>query len=140
MGDLKLIIRKDISPNIISQEEKNFIMSGIDKQAERRGIKLTRENLEAACQFPSHRPFFNRVLVDDRGRIYVREAASVFERSNEVHLDVFSGGGYYLYNLALPFTPDLIHKGFFFDISTSEETGEVRIKRFKVRNWDQMEK
>lgn len=137
-GDLELIIQKDVSPNAISQEEKNFIMKGIERQAERRGIKLSRENLEAACQFPSHRPFFNRVLVDDLGRLYVREAESVLEQTGDAHLDVFSGEGYYLYRMVLPFTPELIHSGFLYDISTSEDTGEVRIKRFKIRNWNQM--
>ena len=114
-------------------------MKGIGRQAERRGIKLTKENQEAAFQFPSHRPFFNRVLVDELGRIYVREAESILERSGEVRLDVFSGKGHYLYRLTIPFTPDLIHSGFLYDISISEDTGEVRIKRFKIRNWDQME-
>jgi hypothetical protein len=138
-GDLRLIIRKDIPPKAISQKEKNVIINGIDSQAQRRGIKLTEENLEAACQFPSHRPFFNRMLVDEAGRIYVREAESILDRSGEVHLDVYSREGYYLYRLAIPFNPEFIRKGFMYDVSNSEETGEVRIKRFRIGNWDRME-
>jgi hypothetical protein len=138
-GELQLVIQKDVSPNTISQEEKNFILKGIDRQAERRGIKLTKENLEAACQFPSHRPFFNRILVDDEGRIYVRNAESVLEQSGKAHLDVFNRDGYYLYKLILDFTPDLIQGRCIYDISTSEDTGEVQIKRFRIRNWDRME-
>jgi hypothetical protein len=139
-GDLHLIIRKDTPPQAISQGEKNFIIKGIDRQAEKRGIKLTKENLEAACQFPSHRPFFNRILVDDEGRIYIREARSVLDRSSELRINIFSQDGYYLYNLTLTFAPDLIQRGSMYDISTSEETGDVRILRFKIRNWDRMEK
>jgi hypothetical protein len=78
-------------------------------------------------------------LADDAGRVYVRNAKSVLERSGKVHLDVFGRDGYYLYNLVLDFMPDLIHRGFMYDMSTSEETGEVQIKRYKVRNWDLME-
>ncbi len=138
--DPQLIAQKDTPPNPISQEEKNSIIKGIERQAERRGIKMTKDALDAACQFPSHRPFFNRILVDDEGRIYVRKAESILDGNGEIHLDVFNRDGYYIYNLVLPYTPDLIHRGFLYDISTSEETGEVRIKRLKIRNWNQMEK
>ena len=108
-------------------------------QAERRGIQLTDDVLEAACQFPPHRPFFNRILLDDAGRIYIRNARSVLDQNGAVHLDIFNKDGLYFYTTSLAFAPDLIYKGQMYDIYTSQETGKVEIKRYRIRNWNQME-
>jgi hypothetical protein len=62
----------------------------------------------------------------------------VTDESEEVEFDIFSKEGYYLYRAKLPFTPEVIKNGYFYDLYSSEETGEVRIKRYKVRNWDKM--
>ena len=104
------------------------------------GMQLTDDILEAACQFPPHRPFFNRILLDDAGRIYVRKAGSVLDRNVEVQLDIFNKDGLYLYRTSLPFTPDLIFRGYMYDVFTSQETGEVEVKRYTIKNWDQLEK
>jgi len=139
-GELRRIIQIEVAPSLISREEKNFIINGIRKQTERRGIQLTNDALEAACQFPPHRPFFNRILLDDSGRIYVRKAGSVLDRKVEAQLDIFNKDGFYLYRTSLPFTPDLIYRGHIYDVFTSQETGEVELKRYQIKNWDQLEK
>ena len=139
-GELSLVIERDVAPSLISREEKDFIINGIKKQTERRGIQITDDVLEAACQFPSHRPFFTRILLDDAGRIYVRRAGSVLDRNVETQLDIFSKNGLYLYRTSLPFAPNLIHNGNIYDVFTSQETGEVEIKRYQLKNWDQLEK
>lgn len=137
-GGLSMVLEKEAAPVPISREEKDFIMNGIESRAGERGIKLTKEVLEAACQFPPHRPFFQRILVDDSGRIYVRQARSVLERTEGVLFDVFGKDGFYLYRLELPFTPEVIHKGHCYDVFTSEETGEVRIKRYSFKGYDRL--
>ena len=137
-GGLRMVLEKEAVPIPISREEKESIMNGIESRAGERGIKLTKEVLEAACQFPPHRPFFHRILVDERGRIYVREARSVLERSEGVLFDVFGKDGFYLYRLELPFTPEVIHKGYCYDVFTSAETGGVRIKRYSFNGYDRL--
>jgi len=139
-GGLSLVIEKDIAPYLISGEEKNFIKNNIRELTEKRGIQITDDVLEAACQFPPHRPFFNRILLDDVGRTYVRNAGSVLDRIVEIQMDIFSRKGFYLYRTSFPFAPDLIHRGFVYDVFTSDETGAVEIKRYRVKNWDQLEK
>ena len=133
-----LRIEKEEAPSPITREEKDFIMSGIERRARQRQIKLTEDVLEAACQFPSHRPFFHLILVDDAGRIYVRTARSVLDRSSGASFDIFDEQGYYLYRMDLPFSPEIIHNGNLYDASTSEETGYVRIKRYAVKGWDRI--
>lgn len=133
-----LSIEKEEVPSPITREEKDFIISGIERRAGQRQIKLTKNVLEAACQFPSHRPFFHHILVDDAGRIYVQTARSVLDGSGGASFDIFDEHGYYLYRMDLPFSPEIIHKGNLYDASTSEETGYVRIKRYTVKGWDRI--
>jgi hypothetical protein len=139
-GEVSLKIEKDEPPQPISSAEKNFIIGSIEKAAARRGSKPPKDVLEASCQFPVHRPFFYGMTVDGAGRIYVRKARSVLDESDQVELDIFSKDGYYLYKAFLSFNPEIIKGGFLYDIFTSEETGEVKIKRYKVMNWDRIEK
>ena len=138
-GEVSLKIEKDEPLKQISRSEKDFIINRIEEAYERRGRKPPRDVVEASCQFPPHRPFFYGMIVDDAGRIYIRKARSVLDESNRVELDIFSKDGYYLYKVFLSFNPEIIKDGFLYDIFTSEETGEVKIKRYRIKNWDQIE-
>jgi hypothetical protein len=137
-GEVTLRIEKEEPPHSISNAEKDFIINRIEERASQMGRKPPRDVLEASCQFPPHRPFFHGIFVDKRGRIYIRRSRSVLDESDQVAFDIFSEDGYYLYNTLLPFSPDLTRGDRFYDIFTSEETGEVKIKRYRIKNWDQI--
>lgn len=137
-GSPFLRIEKEEAPRPITREEKDHIMSGIERMAGQRQIKLTKSVLEAACQFPPHRPFFHHLLVDDAGRIYVRTSRSVLDRSDGTSFDIFDEQGFYLYKMDLPFSPEIIHSGNLYDAFTSEETGYVTIKRYTWKGWDRI--
>jgi len=139
-GEVGLKIEKEEPPKPINGAEKDFIINRIEEAYERRGRKPPRDVVEASCQFPAHRPFFYGMSVDEAGRIYIRKGRSVLDESDRVELDIFSQDGYYLYNAFLSFNPEIIKNGFLYDIFTSEETGDVKIKRFRIKNWDQIEK
>lgn len=134
-GNIELIIKKEEPYHSISQKEKSKIYEGFSELEERWPKGVVKE----AVQFPPHRPFFSRIITDDRGRIYVRRIEPVHEEDETVEFDIFSKDGYYLYKTNLPFTPEIIKNGCFYDLNTSEETGEVKIKRFKIKNWEQIE-
>jgi hypothetical protein len=78
------------------------------------------------------------ILTDDKRRIYVRRVKSVLDKSGEIEFDIFSKEGIYLYRTKLPFVPRIIKNGFFYKVETHEETGEIKIKRFRVCNWKQI--
>ena len=139
-GRVSLVIKKDEPSIPISRREKDQIIDGIEQAFVRRGRTLPRDDVERACQFPPHRPFFNGLFVDDEGRIYVRRVGSVLDESHRPEFDIFSSEGYYIYKVALPFSPQLVHSGFLYLISVPEDTGEVRIKRYRIKNWGQIEK
>lgn len=134
-GELELIIEKEESPKSISSKEKRRIVERIEEHISRIGRRFPRELIENACQFPPHRPFFNRILVDDKERIYVRRVDSILDKSEVIRFDIFGEDGYYLYKTKLPFTPEIIRKGHIYDIYYSEELDDIGIKRYKVKNW-----
>lgn len=133
-GDLELIIKKEEPQHLISQKEKNKIYERFSDLEERWSKGVVKE----AVKFPSHRPFFNKIATDERGRIYVSRVKPVIDESEEVEFDIFSKEGYYLYKTKLPFTPAVIKNSYFYEYYSSEETGEVKIKRYKVKNWGEI--
>jgi hypothetical protein len=90
------------------------------------------------ANLPHHRPFFDRIRVDDRGRIYVRRCKSVLDDSEEMNFDIFGNDGHYLYTTRLPFLPMSIRDGFMYHAVYTQETGEVKVIRYKINNWDGM--
>jgi hypothetical protein len=52
--------------------------------------------------------------------------------------DVFAADGIYLYRTKLPFRPEVIKAGFLYEIRRNEETGDIKIIRHRVKNWDKM--
>ncbi|NVM56388.1 MAG: hypothetical protein HWN66_22005, partial [Candidatus Helarchaeota archaeon] len=52
--------------------------------------------------------------------------------------DVFSKDGYFIHRIRMGFLPELIKDGRLYDIDEDEDTGEELVKRFKIKNWDQI--
>lgn len=126
---------KDDPPEEISRQEKDSIIEGIGNAFSQRGYDLPKDVLEETCQFPPHKPFFRGITVDDEGRIYVALSDSVLQRDAPVEIDIFSPSGIYLYKTSLPFSPDLVRNNRVYDIFTSDETGEISIRRYRIGNW-----
>ena len=40
--------------------------------------------------------------------------------------------------MKLLFTPRIIKNGFVYHVDSNEETGEIKIRRLKIINWDQL--
>lgn len=136
-GNILLIFHKEESPQNVSGKEKNFILDQMKKRLQERGRNLPKGVWEEV-QFPSYRPFFDHIIADDKQRLYVRKLRSVLDKSEGLEFDIFSREGYYLYKTKLPFTPLVIKNGFVYKVEYNEETGEIKIKRYKIKNWDQI--
>lgn len=137
-GKITLSFSKKQDPEDISRGEKDFIVGRIGEAFSQRGHDLPKDVVEETCQFPSHRPFFRGLELDERGRIYVALSGSVLQEDAPIEIDIFSEEGYYLYRTSLPFNPDLVRAGYAYDIFTSDETGEVSLRRYRILNWDQI--
>lgn len=133
-----MTIRKEDVPVPITQKDKEFIITSACESLERRKIPISRKLVEETIHFEKHRAFFKKIIFDDRNRLYVQRVQSVFDESDAFDFDIFSGDGYCLYRVRLPFSPEIIDSGRVYDIHTNEETGEVRINRYKIKNWEQI--
>jgi len=117
-GSLLFKIKKDGSPDTFTAEEKRKF----------KGLVL-----------PEHKPFFYSILEDDKGRIYVQKDKEAQRKEpGPKECDIFSKDGFYLYKTTLPHPPFIIEKGYFYTRIIDEETGEYFVKRFKIKNWDQI--
>lgn len=135
-GDLIMRIEKKDSYLPITKKEKDRIKSGF-KYLEKRWSKSV---IEEAIQFPSHRPFFNGILIDNKGRIYLKKVKSVLDRTNEIKLDIFSKDGYYLYNTKLPISPNAIRNGLIYNFGYDKVSSQIRLKIFIIKNWNKIKK
>jgi len=130
-GENILIVEKDEPYHALSRGERDKI---INERLE--SIKWPKNVVEEALNLPKHRPFFNRILVDDKERIYVKKRKSILDEIEGEIFDIFGPDGYYLYSTKLSFTPLAIKGGYLYNTTFSEETGETKVIRYKIKNWD----
>jgi hypothetical protein len=142
MADLSgknvIVFDKEEPSQIVSRKEKNKIIEDLFKKVANAELGWTKNFVEKMANLPHHRPFFDRIRVDDRGRIYVRRCKSVLDDSEEMNFDIFGNDGHYLYTTRLPFLPMSIRDGFMYHAVYTQETGEVKVIRYKINNWDGM--
>jgi hypothetical protein len=132
-GRTKLVIAKDEKPLSISGKEKD--------ETRQNGLFAwigTNERKLDDDAFPSHRPFFRRLMTDDAGRIYVAKSTSILEKDKPGQVDVFSKDGYYLYRTTWSTFPSAIKSGFYYEVRENKDTSEYQIVRFRIKNWNQM--
>jgi hypothetical protein len=131
-------IRKQDVPVPITKKDKEYIITSVCESLERRKIPISQKLVEETVHFEKHRAFFKKIISDDRNRLYVQRVKSVFDETNAFDFDIFGRDGYCLYRVRFPFSPEIIDSGRVYDIHTNEETGEVKIKRYKIKNWEQI--
>jgi len=134
-GQTKLIVTKDEKPALISSREKEATREkGIFAWI---GYIPGQMPMELVA-FPRHRPFFGSwFLTDDAGRLYVPRIKSILDETKRMEFDIFSQNGIYLYKTIFNFTPNLIKKGYVYEIHRDESTEETKILRHRVKNWSQ---
>jgi hypothetical protein len=132
------IFEKEEPTHAISRKEKSKIINDLVKNPATDELGWSKSVVEKMANLPKHRPFFDRIRVDDEGRIYIRQRQSVLDKSGEMAFDIFGKDGYYLYTTKLPFVPMSIRDGFTYHTTYSEETGEVKVIKYKIKNWDRL--
>jgi hypothetical protein len=131
-------IEKDVPSQTISSKERNKIIADLHKSTAEAGLGWSKGVVEKMANLPKHRPFFDRIRVDDEGRMYVRRRRSVLDDRTEMTFDIFGSDGYFLYTTKLPFVPMCIRDGRMYHVSYTEETGEVKVIRYRIKNWDRL--
>lgn len=137
-GELDLIIHKEEPYHSISSREKDEIVEGIRNHMAQRNQQWPEDVIMEACQFTDHRPFFSSLTADDQGRIYVHKGKSVLDEDEIQTFDIFSADGIYLYRTELDFVPQAVKNGFLYRIKSDEDTGSLKVIRYRINNWDEI--
>ena len=137
-GDLISKIQADERSNSITQSEKDHIIGQLEEKISNSGRKWPKGVLEEACAFPSSRPFFLGMIADDLQRLYLWRVKSVLDEREEQIFDVYSKDGYFIYRIKMAFLPELVKNGYLYNIEENDDTGEVFIKQYKIKNWKQI--
>lgn len=134
-GQTVLIVERDEAPAKITAAEKDWIRKQDSFLAYGSGpVSDPRKEMI----FPDHRPYFQKLLADDQGRVYVMKLKPALESDSSARADVFSRAGICLYRLTIPVQPYLIKAGFLYELRVDKEAGEFRIIRHRIKNWDRM--
>ena len=119
----------------ISSKERQIIHDDLAPRCK----EWPKQVFEETLQFPKQRPFFQKILVDDIGRIFVQRVRPVQEgekNKKEPHLfDVYDQEGRFIYQAQLPVSPNLIRNGYLYYIDTISDEDEIFVKRCKITNW-----
>jgi len=127
-GKLLFKFQKESSSLPISKEEKDAV-----KEKYRDSPIKNLNNIP----FPKHKPYFGRILTYGDW-IFVMHYRSPQDQSEVWTMDIFDKHGYYLYEGIFPIQPKIIKDGFVYRIDSSDETGNIRVKRYKIINWAQI--
>ena len=142
-GDVKIIIEVDGPAEKISSRERNKIIDVLmDSIKSRKSSKQEpRNELEKKVLIPKTRPFFDEIRMDENGNIYTEKLKSYLSEDKSYDLDFFNDKGNYLFRLKVPSEVSnflLIKRGYIFSAPYSQELECFQVKRYKIKNWDQI--
>jgi hypothetical protein len=140
-GELSLIFEKDEPPIPFTQKEKNQQIDEMLERLNKGGQQFSRREIEKAFNFPKMKPIFSSLQNDDEQNIYVwiLRSYAVDQDDKFPYFDFFNKDGYYLYRVKTRPLPKIIKNGHLYCDERDKE-GYVYIKRYKIKNWDQMKK
>lgn len=134
-GQTLLIVEKEEAPAKITAAERDWIRKQDSFLSYGRGpVADPRKEMI----FPDHRPYFQKLLADDQGRIYALKSKPVLEPDAPVRADVFSRDGIALFRLTIPVQPYLIKAGYLYEVRQDKQDGEYRIVRHRIKNWERI--
>ena len=87
--------------------------------------------------FPPHRPFFQGLLSDEKGRIYVIHTKSVLRKGTERTVDIIGQNGRFLYRTTVPYYPLIIHDGAIY-VNDRSKDDLNRIKKIIIKNYNSL--
>ncbi|MHB8093325.1 MAG: 6-bladed beta-propeller [Candidatus Aminicenantales bacterium] len=96
--------------------------------------KYGKEYVKTNLVFPEHKPFFQGLLSDEKGRIYVLRTKPFFPKDKKQVVDIFDKSGHFLCRTVFPYTPSVIRDGALYAIDRDSE-GKVSILKIEIRNY-----
>jgi hypothetical protein len=142
LGETRFLIENDEKPEPITQKDKSELVDSYLENQDKlnRKEKLNRNEVKKGYVFPKIKPFFQRLILDNKGRIYVKRFKLYNPEDRSEVFDVFSKNGYYIYRVKMPLPPSIIREGCIYRTELDRDTGYIEVKRYKIKNWEQIKK
>jgi hypothetical protein len=138
--DVVSIIEKEEIPEQLTERDKERTINAEIEFLKSRRMLITKDEIKKAYPFPPHKSFFlGGFMTDDLGDIYVPKFSTI---KKELYYDLFNPKGYYLYKVIMKGAelPTIIRSGCIYAISMDKETGYFKVKRYRIKNWEQIKK
>jgi hypothetical protein len=137
-GKIISIIEKNSIAESITENEKNrAIESEIELWKRHHDIKLSKKEVKQVYKFSKNKPFFNRILTDNTGNIYIMKFKIGWGKKG-LNIDLFNKKGFYIYEIKINTSgiPLVIRQGSIYTSDRDLDTGSIRIRRYKINNWN----
>lgn len=139
---VSIIEKKEHLQSYTKKEKERIIRNEITSQQRLLRRKFSREEIEKAYKFPKYKAFYGGIISDNLGNIYVLRFSSDSSKKRKLEYDLFSREGYYFFIVRIkarrPVIPHKINKGFLYTRERDSESGYLKIKRFKIKNWEEI--
>jgi len=135
-GKLLFRIEKDAPHhNVTPSEQEDY-----KKKAAQitKKLRAKYKGVEVFYNLPEHWPCFYNLLTDSEKRIYVQTNHTRTRPEVDNEVDIFSPEGYYLYKTDIPHFTRVIKNGFLYTTFIDEKKGMEYVKRFRIKNWNQI--
>ncbi len=141
-GETRFLIENNEKPEPITRKDMSELIDSYleNQDKSNRKDKLNRNEVKKAYVFPKNKPFFQRLMLDNEGRIYVKRFKLYDPEDRSEVYDLFSEEGYFIYRVKMPLPLSLIRKGYIYRTESDRDTGYTKIKRYKIKNWEQIKK
>ncbi len=139
-GNIVYRIEKDEPPHPLTKKDIDKVLDRFmeNQKKRKRETVFSRRKVRRAMNFPKYKPFFSDILSDNKGRIYVKSFKSRFDEEKNNHYDLFCKDGYYIYKATIPILYPTIKNGCVYTTEYDQETGYAKVKRYKIKNWEQI--
>jgi hypothetical protein len=139
-GELVYIIEKEEPGESFTRKEKNKLIDEWVKifKRNKKRPEYSKSEIEKFIKFPKYKSFYSGIIKDDKERIYIIRYKLPIYKDKIAELDLFNREGYYLYRIRMPVYPRIIKNGYVYRWESDQETGYRKVKRYKIKNWDQI--
>ncbi len=137
-GDIEYIIENNEPPEPLTQKEKDEIIRIRWEGVQLGEQKFSKGEIKKALKFPEHKSFFTRLITDDKSRIYVRRIKFRLDNDKNLSFDLYNKDGYFLHKMQIGIPPVVIKNGYIYSLSIDRETGYIKIKRYRIKNWERI--
>lgn len=144
-GELTFIAEIEKPPDAITKKEKNEFYNNRLKSLKNIQSRLpdseplSMNEIKKAYPLPENKPFFLKLFSDDEGNIYVFDIPDLYAKEKRIEFDFLNSQGYYLYRVKMALLPRAIKAGHIYRDIWDKEGEFFRVKRYKIKNWDQIE-